>query len=102
VDIDYVRAVNEDKIALRTVRDVSGGGHVATSLVFFPAAPFFLFMHGKDITIPGGTEITAYTNGEIKTHQSFSLTKRLPQRRPQAPSAPKGAKLTNSDMISLA
>jgi len=28
--------------------------------VFFPAAPFFLFMHGKDITIPKGTEITAY------------------------------------------
>jgi hypothetical protein len=31
-----------------------------------PAAPFFLFMHGKDITIPKGTEITAYTNGEIQ------------------------------------
>ena len=37
---------------------------VATSLVFFPAAPFFLFMHGKDITIPKGTEITAYIAGD--------------------------------------
>jgi PEGA domain/PDZ domain len=36
---------------------------VATAIVFFPAAPFFLFMHGKDITIPKGTEITAYING---------------------------------------
>jgi len=42
------------------------GGMVATSLVFFPAAPFFLFMHGKDITIPKGTELTAYANGDMK------------------------------------
>lgn len=41
-------------------------GIVATSLVFFPAAPFFLFMHGKDISIPKGTEITAYVNGDLK------------------------------------
>jgi hypothetical protein len=74
INIDYVRAVNGDKIALRAVKETSGGGHVgamtgaivATSLIFFPAAPFFLFMHGKDITIPKGTELTAYTNGEIK------------------------------------
>jgi hypothetical protein len=40
-------------------------GIVATSLVILPAAPFFLFMHGKDITIPQGTEITAYINGDF-------------------------------------
>ncbi len=40
------------------------GAIVATSLVVWPAAPFFLFMHGKDTTIPKGTEITAYVNGE--------------------------------------
>jgi PEGA domain len=39
---------------------------VATSLIFFPAAPFFLFMHGKDITIPKGTELTAYVSGDMK------------------------------------
>jgi hypothetical protein len=39
---------------------------VATSIVFFPAAPFFLFMHGKDTSIPKGTEITAYVNGDVK------------------------------------
>jgi hypothetical protein len=73
VNIDYVRMVNDDKAALRAVKDVEGGSHtgamtgaiVATSIVFFPAAPLFLFMHGKEITIPKGTEITAYTNGEI-------------------------------------
>ena len=41
------------------------GAIVATSIVFFPAAPAFLFMKGKDITIPKGTEITAYINGEV-------------------------------------
>jgi hypothetical protein len=38
---------------------------VATTIVFFPAAPLFLFMKGKDITIPKGTEITAYINGDV-------------------------------------
>jgi hypothetical protein len=33
--------------------------------LFFPAAPFFLFMKGKDIKIPKGTEITAYINGAV-------------------------------------
>jgi len=73
VNIDYVRLTNGDKVALRAIKDVSGGGHtgamtgaiVATSLVFWPAAPFFLFIHGKDATIPKGTEITAYVNGDI-------------------------------------
>ena len=74
VTIDYVRLVNGDKAALRGVRETSGGGHtgamtgaiVATAIVVWPAAPFFLFMHGKDTTIPKGTEITAYINGETK------------------------------------
>jgi len=69
-----VKLVSGEKAALRAVKDVKGGGHtggmvggmVATSIVFFPAAPFFLFMHGKDISIPKGTEITAYVNGDMK------------------------------------
>jgi hypothetical protein len=73
INIDYVRLTNGDKAALRAIKDVEGGSHtgamtgaiVATAIVFFPAAPLFLFMHGKEITIPKGTEITAYVNGEI-------------------------------------
>lgn len=74
INIDYVKLASSDKAALRAVKDMKGGGHtgamvggmVATSLVFFPAAPFFLFMHGKDISIPKGTEVTAYINGDMK------------------------------------
>lgn len=74
INIDYVKLVSGEKAALRAVKDVKGGGHtggmvggmVATSLVFFPAAPFFLFMHGKDISIPKGTDITAYVSGDMR------------------------------------
>lgn len=73
INIDNVRLISGEKVALRAVKDVKGGGHqgaitgamVATSIVFFPAAPLFLLVHGKDITIPKGTEITAYINGDI-------------------------------------
>jgi len=68
MNIDYVRLASGEKVPLRAVKGGSGGNHiaamtgamVATGIVFFPAAPLFLFMHGKDITIPKGTEITAY------------------------------------------
>jgi hypothetical protein len=78
INIDSVRLLDGEKAALRAVKDGNGGGHtgamvggmVATSIVFFPAAPFFLFMHGKDITIPKGTEITAYVNGTTRLDQA--------------------------------
>ncbi len=68
INIDYVQLVDGEKVPLRAVKGGSGGTHtaamtgaiVATSILFFPAAPFFLFMHGKDITIPKGTEVSAY------------------------------------------
>jgi len=78
VNIDSVRLVDGEKAALRAVKDTKGGGHVgamtgamvATSIVFFPAAPLFLFMHGKDITIPKGTEITAYISGDTRLDEA--------------------------------
>lgn len=73
VSITYARLSDQEKVALRAVKESKGGGHVgamtgaivATSLVFFPAAPLFLFVHGKDITIPQGTEITAFVEGDM-------------------------------------
>jgi PEGA domain len=74
MNIDYVKLATGERAALRAVKDLKGGGHtggmvtgiVATSIVFFPAAPLFLLMHGKDISIPKGTEITAYVNGDVR------------------------------------
>jgi hypothetical protein len=74
LNIDKVRLADGEKVLLRAVKDVQGGGHtgamtgaiVATSLIVWPAAPFFLFMHGKDITIPKGTQITAFVQGDVR------------------------------------
>ena len=78
VNIDSVRLSDGERVALRAVKNVKGGSHtgamtgamVATGIVFFPAAPLFLFMHGKDITIPKGTEITAYINGDTRLDEA--------------------------------
>jgi PEGA domain len=74
VNVDSARLIDGEKVQLRAVQDNKGGGHVgamtgamvATAIVFFPAAPLFLFIHGKDITIPKGTEVTAFVEGDTK------------------------------------
>src|SRR5713101_4697546 len=94
INIDNVRLTSGEKVALRAVKDVKGGGHtgamtgamVATGIVFFPAAPLFLFMHGKDITIPKGTEITAYVNGDMNLDPGKFTAK--PAETPAAAAAP--------------
>jgi len=104
INIDYVKLVSGEKAALRAVKDVKGGGHtggmvggmVVTSLVFFPAAPFFLFMHGKDISIPKGTEITAYVNGDMR----LDTAKFTPTPTPQQP-AKASDNAPNAETISV-
>lgn len=74
VNIDFVRLVTGEKVPLRAIQERQGdsktgamtAGIVATSIVFFPAAPFFLFMKGKEVTIPKGTEITAYVQSDVR------------------------------------
>ena len=78
LNIDKVRLADGEKALLRAVKDVKGGGHagamagamVATSLVVWPAAPLFLLMHGKDVTIPKGTNINAFVQGDMTLDQS--------------------------------
>ncbi len=74
VTIDSVQLVDGEKVTLRAVKESQGGSHagimaggmVATSLIVWPAAPVFLLMHGKDVTIPKDTEVTAYVSGDMK------------------------------------
>jgi hypothetical protein len=55
ITIDYVRLVNDEKIALRGVKDAARMGTiVSTSLIV------------GDSTLPKDAEITAYVNGEFK------------------------------------
>jgi hypothetical protein len=68
INIDFVRLANSDKLALRAVKAGNGGNHtasmtaaaVAAGIVFFPAAPLFFFIRGKNMVVPQGTEITAF------------------------------------------
>ncbi|HEY3939277.1 MAG TPA: hypothetical protein VGL97_17730 [Bryobacteraceae bacterium] len=74
LNIDYVRLPDNEKLSLRGVQNVKGGGHtgamtggiVVTAIVLWPAAPFFLFMHGKDVSIPEGHEVTVYTSSDYQ------------------------------------
>ena len=74
INVDFVELVDGEKAALRAVEGGKGGSHllamttgfVTAGLFFFPAAPPFLLMHGKDMVIPKGAEVTAYLNGDVK------------------------------------
>ena len=78
LNIDKVRLADGEKAMLRAVKGAKGGGHtgamvgamVATSLVVWPAAPLFLLMHGKDVTIPKGTNISAFIQGDVTLDES--------------------------------
>jgi len=71
--MDSVRLADGQKAALRATKGGNGGGHtgamtagiVATALVCIVCAPLFLLMHGKDITIPKGTEIPTFVDGNV-------------------------------------
>ncbi len=73
VNINSVHLSDGEKVALRAVKGEKGGSHVgamtgamvATAIVFFPAAPLFLFIKGKNIIIPQGTPITSFINGNV-------------------------------------
>ena len=96
VNINYARLTDQEKVALRAVKEAKGGSHtaamttgiVATAIVFFPAAPLFLFVHGKDITIPQGTEITAFVDGDMHLDMmKFGVAPPKPASETPAPEA---------------
>ena len=65
---------------------------IGTAIVFWPAAPLFLFMHGKDITIPQGHEVTVYTDADYALKATSATAKN---------SAVTGSSLSNSDILTL-
>jgi len=102
VNIDSVRLVDGEKAALSATQNVKGGGHtgamtagmVGTAIVFFPAAPLLLFIHGKDITIPQGTPITAFVSGDMKLDMAKFAAAEAPSPVASAPAAAQTASLT--------
>jgi hypothetical protein len=90
VNIDYVRLVNNEKVNLRAIKGGSGGSRtgvmtgavVATAIIFFPAAPLFFFVKGKNIEIPKGTEITAYVAADTIVNFSQPTATSTPVTEP--------------------
>jgi hypothetical protein len=91
INIDNVRLSSGEKAALRAVKETAGGGHKAvialTSIVLSPAAPLIFLIHGKDIVIPKGTEITAYVNGDVSLDpKKFAARSEVDAENVQPPS----------------
>jgi hypothetical protein len=74
IQINAVRLADGEKASLRATKQGNGGGHVgamtvgivAAGLLFFPVAPLFLLMKGKDITFPKGTQVPVFVDGNFR------------------------------------
>jgi len=112
VAINSTRLVTGGKVSLRGVQDRKGGGNqgkmtaamVGTALVFWPAAPLFLLVHGKEITVRKGTPITAFVDGDMKLNpakfknvdEEAGNTSSVPVTQVVASTA-----MTNADIVKL-
>jgi hypothetical protein len=73
LQVDYAMLANGDKVALTHREEGDSHGHtglmiglmVPTAIVYPPAAPFWLFMHGKDSVIPDGQDFAAVTDSQL-------------------------------------
>lgn len=108
VNIDWMRLNDGRKVTLRAVHNEKGGGHVgvmtgatiATAIVFFPAAPLWFFMHGKDVTIPKGTRIEAFTSGNIPVDLSMFRSASAPATPAVSSAAPEAGATTKVSVTS--
>ena len=91
--LDYVRLVDNEKAALTATAGGKGGTHTgamvgamaATAIFTLGGSALFLLMHGKDITIPKGTETTAYINGDMPLEMAKFSLESTPVSVSQAP-----------------
>jgi hypothetical protein len=99
-------SVDRQVIKLRASQDKKGDSHVTSTVVttaavavFVPvAAPFFLLRKGKDITIPEGTRVDAFIDGE----HVVRLTQETVASNDVTSKTGSGPKMTNGDVLGLA
>jgi hypothetical protein len=73
VKLDSVRLASGERVELEARRRFKGRSHTlrmgmamaVTGMIYLPAAPVFLLSRGRDSTVLKGTEVTAYTKGEV-------------------------------------
>lgn len=59
-----LRATQENKGKGR--QGAMTAGLIGTGILFFPVAPLFLFMHGKDVVVAKDTPVVAYVDGDTE------------------------------------
>jgi hypothetical protein len=80
VKLNSVELANGERLALEARKRFKGGSHTlrmgmamaVTGAIYLPAAPVFLLAHGRDSTVLKGTELVAYTEGDV-TAQTAEL-----------------------------
>lgn len=102
VAIDEVRLADGQRAKLRANQEAKGKGRqgvmtgamIATAVVFFPAAPAFLLIKGKDVVIAQGTPVTSYVDGDTSLEETKfegaakpAQTEAVATPAPQAPAA---------------
>jgi hypothetical protein len=105
--MDSVRLEDGEKAALRATKGGSGGGHtgamtagiVATAIVCIVCAPLFLLMHGKDITIPKGTEVPTFVNGNLPLDLAKFQEPSSPSQQVQTKLSPSGVPPSSADQV---
>jgi hypothetical protein len=83
LSIAYARLADNEKVTLRAISESQGGGHVGAmtsamvgvTIICWPAAPLLLFVRGKDVTIPAGSEITAFVDGDMPLDMAHFTTR---------------------------
>jgi hypothetical protein len=96
VTIDEVRLADGQRAKLRASQEVRGKGRqglmtgamIGTAIVFFPAAPAFLLMKGKDVVIAQGTPVTSYVDGDTTLEEAKLESAPKPTGTGEIPSTP--------------
>jgi hypothetical protein len=119
VAINSTRLVTGGKVSLRGVQERRGGGNqgkmtaamAGTAILFWPAAPLFLLVHGKEVTVRKGAPMTAFVDGDMNLNPAKFKTVEesannnvffVPIVAPVlAPVVPALASMTNADVIKL-
>ena len=92
VRIEEVRLADGSRAKLRATQENQGKGRqgvmtgamIATGILFFPAAPLFLFMKGKDVVIAKGAPVLAYVDGNTELDKGKFAASTQPGDAPAA------------------
>ncbi|MDP9340050.1 MAG: LssY C-terminal domain-containing protein [Acidobacteriota bacterium] len=81
VRLDSVDLATGERVALEARKKFKGRSHTLrmgmamalTGAIYFPAAPVFLLSRGRDSTVLKGTEVIAYTRGDVAAEKAELL-----------------------------